>query len=128
MMLAVASFAGVLALGPGDTAAFAVICVLSGATIGADLTLLPALFSRRMARVAPNGGAGFGLWALVTKFTLAFAAVLLLPVLEGAGFVSGAVDNPERALTTLTYLYAGVPCVLKLVAIGLLVATPIEES
>ncbi len=128
MALAVLSFAGVLTLGPGDTAAFAVICVLSGATIGADLTLLPALFSRRMAHIAPNGGAGFGLWALVTKFTLAFAAVLLLPTLDAAGFVSGTADNPERALQTLSWLYAGVPCVLKLVAIGLLVATPIEET
>jgi len=128
MVLAVAAFAGVLTLGPGDTAAFAVICVLSGATIGADLTLLPALFARRMARVAPNGGAGFGLWALVTKFTLAFAAATLLPILDAAGFVSGATDNPDAALSALTWLYAGVPCALKLVAIGLLVATPMKET
>ena len=128
MVLAVAAFAGVLTLGPGDTTAFAVICVLSGATIGADLTLLPALFARRMARIAPNGGAGFGLWALVTKFTLAFAAATLLPILDAAGFVSGAPDNPDTALATLTWLYAGVPCALKLLAIGLLVATPMKET
>ncbi len=127
MVLAVIVFGFVLTLGPGDVMLFAIICVISGATIGADLTLLPALFARRMADVAPNGGQGFGLWAMVSKFTLAFAAAVLLPVLEGAGFTSGAPDNPESALTTLSILYALVPCTLKLVAIGLLVTTKLEE-
>jgi GPH family glycoside/pentoside/hexuronide:cation symporter len=128
MVLAIVTFAGVLALGPGDVAAFAVICVLSGATIGADLTLMPALFARRMAAISPNGGQGFGLWSLVTKLSLAFAAVALLPLLEASGFRSGAADNPDAALRVLTYLYALVPCVLKLLAIGLLVAIPLEEE
>ena len=128
MVLAIVTFAGVLALGPGDVAAFAVICVLSGATIGADLTLMPALFARRMAAISPNGGQGFGLWSLVTKLSLAFAAVLLLPLLEASGFRSGAADNPPEALRMLTYLYALVPCLLKLLAIGLLVAIPLEEE
>ena len=128
MVLAIMAFAGVLALGPGDVALFAVICVLSGATIGADLTLMPALFARRMATISPNGGQGFGLWSLVTKLSLAFAAVALLPLLEASGFRSGAADNPPEALRTLTYLYALVPCLLKLLAIGLLVAIPLEEE
>lgn len=127
MALAIVSFAFVLTLGPGDTVAFAVICVASGATIGADLTLLPALFARRMAVVSPNGGQGFGLWSLVTKFTLAIAAAVLLPLLEWQGFTPGA-DAPERALVLLTLLYALVPCCLKLVAMALLVATPLEEE
>jgi len=117
----------VMALGEGDVALFAVICIASGATMGADLTLLPALFARRMAAISPNGGQGFGLWALVNKFTLAFAAALLLPILEAQGFASGAPDNPADALTTLSVLYALVPCALKLVAIGLLLATPLKE-
>jgi GPH family glycoside/pentoside/hexuronide:cation symporter len=128
MVLAIVTFAGVLALGPGDVALFAVVCVLSGATIGADLTLMPALFARRMATISPNGGQGFGLWSLVTKFSLAFAAVALLPLLEASGFRSGAADNPPDALRMLTWLYALVPCLLKLLAIGLLVAIPLEEE
>lgn len=127
MMLAIASFACVLALGAGDVWIFAMICVISGATIGADLTLLPAMFARRMALVSPNGGQGFGLWSLVSKFTLAFAAAVLLPILQLSGFSSGTTDNPASALSALTLLYALVPCVLKLVAIGLLAATPLEE-
>jgi GPH family glycoside/pentoside/hexuronide:cation symporter len=129
MVLAIASFAVVLALGPGDTLSFALVCLASGATIGADLVLLPALFARRMATVAPNAGQGFGLWSFTTKFTLAFAAALLLPLLEAAGFRAGAgAENPEQALQLLTLLYALVPCLLKVVAIALLAATDLEAE
>ncbi len=128
MVIAVISFGFALTLQTGEMNQFAIICVVSGATIGADLTLLPAMFARRMAKVSPNGGQGFGLWALVSKFTLAFAAVILLPLLENVGFVAGADDVPDAALTMLTLLYAGVPSVLKLVAIGLLVATDLETE
>ncbi len=127
MVLAVASFGFTYTLGTGDAALFAVICVASGATIGADLTLLPAMFAQRMAHVAPNGGQGFGLWSLVSKFTLALAAVTVLPLLDLAGFTAGA-ENGASALQMLTVLYALVPSVLKLVAIGLLAATDLEEG
>lgn len=128
MVLAVASFGYTVTLSQGDQIQFAIVCVLSGASIGADLTLLPAMFARRMARISPNGGQGFGLWSLVSKFTLAFAAVILLPLLENAGFVAGQTALPGTALTTLTVLYAVVPCGLKLVAIALLAATKLEDK
>jgi glycoside/pentoside/hexuronide:cation symporter, GPH family len=127
MVAAILSFSTVLTLGPGDTALFALICLISGATLGADLTLLPAIFARRMARVAPEAGAAFGLWSFVSKFTLAFAAVTLLPALDRVGFVAGGSNDPA-ALSLLTLLYALVPCVLKLAAIALLAATPLPED
>jgi glycoside/pentoside/hexuronide:cation symporter, GPH family len=127
MTLAIASFGYTLTLSMGDVIPFAIICVLSGATIGADLTLMPAMFAKRMAAISPTGGQGFGLWSLVNKFTLAFAAVVLLPLLERSGFTAGATDLPDTALTTLTVLYAVVPSLLKLLAIGLLIATKLEE-
>ncbi len=127
MVLAVASFGYTFTLSTGDVIPFAVICVLSGASIGADLTLLPAMFAKRMAVISPNGGQGFGLWNLVNKFTLAFAAVVLLPLLERSGFEAGGTKLPSEALTMLTVLYALVPSLLKLVAIGLLFATKLEE-
>ena len=126
MVSAIASFAFALTLGSGGAGAFAVICVISGFAIGADLTLMPALFARRMAQISPSGTQGFGLWAFVQKLTLAVAAGLLLPALGAAGFVSGG-DSPPEALTLLSLLYAGLPCALKLVAIALLVATPLDE-
>ncbi len=127
MILAILSFAWAATLGAGQTTAFAIICLASGAALGADMTLLPAIFARRMARVAPDAGQAFGLWSFVSKFTLAFAAVTLLPLLDAAGFQAGKA-NTDDALTTLTILYALVPCALKLVAIALLAATPLRET
>ena len=127
MGLAILAFGGALFLGPGDWMLFAVICAASGATMGADLTLLPAAFARRMAKISPSAAEGFGLWSFVSKFTLAFAAILLLPALERAGFTSGASVHPDGALMLLSIFYAGVPCVLKLVAIGLLATTELKE-
>ena len=128
MVLAIFSFGGALLLGPGDWLAFAVICTLSGATLGADLTLLPAVFAARMAQISPSAAEGFGLWSFVSKFTLAFAAVTLLPALQNAGFDSAAATNPPAALTLLTLLYAAVPCGLKVVAIALLATTNLKET
>jgi GPH family glycoside/pentoside/hexuronide:cation symporter len=128
MILAIAAFGLTLTLGPGDWLLFALICVASGATLGADLTLLPAIFAARMAQISPSASEGFGLWSFVSKLTLAFAAVSLLPLLERAGFQSGSTTNPQEALVLLALLYAAVPCALKLIAIALLARTKLEEA
>jgi GPH family glycoside/pentoside/hexuronide:cation symporter len=128
MVLAILAFGGALFLGPGDVLAFALVCLFSGAALGADLTLLPAMFATRMATIAPSAAEGFGLWSFVSKFTLALAAVTLLPTLENAGFDSAATTNPQASLDLLSLLYAGLPCVLKLVAIGLLAGTTLDRD
>ncbi len=127
MVLAILSFGYAVFLGPGDWIAFAVICLFSGFALGADLTLLPAVFAARMSVISPSAAEGFGLWAFVSKFTLAFAAVTLLPLLQWAGFSSGAASNPQSALLLLSVLYALVPCLLKVIAIVLLAATDLKD-
>lgn len=128
MILAIVAFGLTLTLGPGDWVFFAIICVASGATLGADLTLLPAIFANRMAQISPSAAEGFGLWSFVSKLTLAFAAVTILPMLERAGFQSGgASENSQDALALLALLYAAVPCVLKIIAILLLSITNLRE-
>lgn len=127
MALAVFAFGFALRLETGDIWAFALICAATGAAMGADLTLLPAAFAARMARISPSAAEGFGLWAFVSKLSLAFAAVALLPLLERRGFVTGG-PNSQDALWTLSLLYAGVPCALKLVAIALLITTRLEDE
>lgn len=127
MALAVLSFVFAAFLSAGDVLPFALICVASGAALGADMTLLPAIFAARMARIAPSASAGFGLWSFVTKFALAFAAVVLLPLLESSGFRSEGPNSPE-ALQMLSGLYALVPVVLKLAAMMLLIVTPIKDA
>ena len=127
MGISIAAFGWAITLGAGDLVAFAVICVVSGAATGADMTLLPALFARRMAVIAPGGAEGFGLWAFVSKFTLALAAVAVLPTLEAGGFRAGGENDPE-ALWLLALIYGGVPCLLKLGAIALLLRIDLDDA
>ena len=127
MTLAIVSFVFAAFLGPGDIWPFAVVCLASGAALGADLTLLSAIFARRLEAISPDASRGFGLWAFTTKATLAISALVVLPILGASGFRSGPGNAPE-ALTTLTVLYALLPCGLKLAALGLLAATRLKES
>lgn len=127
MVLSILAFAAAVTLRAGDIAAFVAICVASGAALGADMTILPALFARRMARISPGANEAFGLWSFVSKFTLALAAACLLPVLEAGGFRSGQ-ENSAAALHLLSLLYGVLPCALKAVAIVLLLKTPVGEG
>ncbi len=127
MGLAITAFLWAAMLGTGDTVAFAVICVASGAALGADMVLLPALFARRLGQLGTGESAAFGLWSFVSKLSLAIAAAVLLPALQAAGFVSGG-ENTASALWALTVCYALVPCALKCLAIGVLAATNVSEG
>lgn len=121
MGLSVLAFAGTPWLGAGDGALFAVICVASGLALGADLALPAAL----LTGVIHQAGAGrqsegryLGWWTCATKLNLALAAGLALPLLSWAGYRSGSTD--AAALQALAWLYAGLPCLLKLGAAGTL--------
>ncbi|MGL4239013.1 MFS transporter [Tabrizicola sp.] len=126
MTLAIAAFLWTYTLGPGDLIPFAIICAASGAALGADLTLLPALFATRLAQTGTPEAAAFGLWSFVSKLSLALAALIILPALDAAGFQPG-LTNSDSALRTLTLIYAGLPCVLKVIAIALLAATRLSD-
>jgi GPH family glycoside/pentoside/hexuronide:cation symporter len=123
MALSVAAFACAIPLGAGDAGLFLLVCMASGAALGADMTLLPALFARRIAAAGVSGGQAFGLWNFCTKFTLALAAATVLPLLDLSGYSPGG----GGALAALTLLYAVVPCALKLCAIAVLRATRLED-
>lgn len=127
MALSALAFAGVLALGPGDLWPFALVCLITGVATGADLVILPALFAARLARRGTGEAAGFALWSLASKATLAAAALVLLPALQSVGFTPGT-PNPPEALRLLGWLYAGLPCALKLGALALLMTTGGEDD
>ncbi|MEO8738501.1 MAG: MFS transporter [Casimicrobiaceae bacterium] len=120
MGVAIAAFVWAARLGAGDTTAFAIICVLSGIALGADLALPPSLLADVIGRRGTMEGAGsyFGIWTLATKLNLALAAGIALPLLSALGYQPGGRDS--TALTALAIVYAFVPCVLKLGAGGAL--------
>jgi GPH family glycoside/pentoside/hexuronide:cation symporter len=121
MLLSVAVFAFASQLGAGDTAAFTVVCALSGAALGTDLALPGALLAGTIDSHGDRGraeGAYFGWWNFATKLNLALAAGLALPALDWLGYAPGARD--AQALQTLTWAYCLLPCALKLLALALL--------
>jgi len=121
MLLAVAVFVFATQLGAGDSAAFLVVCALSGVALGTDLALPAALLAGCIATHGDSGraeGAYFGWWNFATKLNLALAAGLALPMLAWLGYTPGAQD--AAALQTLTIAYCLLPCALKLLAAALL--------
>jgi Na+/melibiose symporter-like transporter len=123
MLLAILSFAGAAFLPQGAGVGFALICIGSGAALGADMVILPVLFSRTLARAGLQAGQAFGLWSFAAKLALAAAAVLLLPLLQMSGFQPGA-ENSAAALQTLTWAYAVIPCCIKLIAVAMVLRLP----
>lgn len=121
MLLALASFAGVLGTGTGDVAVFLGICAVSGAALGADLALPGALLAGVIGEAGDRGraeGAYFGWWNVATKLNLALAAGLSLPLLALAGYAPGTRSAP--ALHALVLAYGALPCLLKLLALAAL--------
>ena len=120
MVASILAFAGAALLGPGDIVAFAAICVLSGVALGADLALPPSILADVIGRhgAMRATGAYFGVWTLATKANLALAAGIALPLIAALGYEPGARD--PQALRALAIVYAGVPCLLKAVALAAL--------
>ena len=117
IVLSVVAFVWAYWLSAGAFAGYATICVLSGAALGADLALPPALLARVIDANGHTGtreGTYFGLWNLVNKSNLALAAGIALPVLETLGYRVGVQD--AAALGALAFAYAVLPCILKLSA------------
>lgn len=127
MSLSVAAFVWAYLLGPDDVWAFAIVCVLSGIAYGAELAIPPSMLADVVdsrTEGSRHAGAYFGVWQMVDKLNLAFAAGLALPVLQWLGYTPGAA---QPAQTTLSLTYALLPCLIKLAAIACLWAAPLER-
>ncbi len=118
MLLSVLSFVGVLGLGEGDRAGYLAICLAGGLALGADLTAPGTLLTgvvQRAGHTAQAEGAYAGWWQWATKLNLALAAGLALPALQALGYTPGAQE--PGALQALSWVYGGLPCVFKLLAL-----------
>lgn len=128
MLLSAAAFIWAYGLSAGAALPFAVICVLSGLTLGADLALPPALLAAVIGRAGHSGqreGAYFGAWSWATKMNLALAAGISLPLLEQLGYVPGTADS--TGTHALSVAYALLPCALKLAAASILARAPLRD-
>lgn len=132
ILIALPVFLSVVLLGAGQVWIFAAVCVITGLTLGADLTL-PASIQADVIDVdtAESGeqrsGLYFAFWGLATKASLALGVGIAFPILDLAGFDAQA-SNDGTALLTLALLYGALPVALKSVAIWLMWNFPLDET
>ena len=127
MIAAIVSFFYAFFLQSGQVNAFMLICIASGATLGADLSILPAVFAKRLAVIKAQAAVGFGFWNFASKLSLALAAIIVLPALERFGYQPG-MTNTQSGLLALSMGYAAVPCILKLGAIWVLLRLQLGDE
>ncbi|WP_035693571.1 MFS transporter [Azospirillum halopraeferens] len=121
---ACAAFATVPLLGPGDVLPFALVCVVTGAALGADLALPPAMQADvvdvgTLTDSRARAGVYFAAWTMATKLALAVSVAVALPLAGAFGFDPLAAVQPPGALTALAVIYAGLPIVAKAGAVAL---------
>ncbi len=129
MVLAIASFGCVCFLGPGDERLFLGVCIASGIALGADMVVPGALLNRVIDHLGHRGqaeGLYLGWWNLISKFNLALAAGLCLPLLASWGYAPG-VQSAE-GLQALSLTYGVLPCILKTLALAILYYFWIQPS
>jgi glycoside/pentoside/hexuronide:cation symporter, GPH family len=132
MVLSIPAFIVVVVLGEGDLAGYLFVCIVTGFALGADLSLPAALVARLIEENGERGkteGTYFGLWNWVNKFNLALAPSFALGTLQWFNYSADMATTEsyqnmgllqQLANDPLLWVYALVPCALKLLAIVLL--------
>ncbi len=119
ILLASSAFAFVPFLQEGDLNAFIVISIISGFSLGADMALPTAIQSDLVQKTKSLNinisGLLFGIWTMITKFTLAIAVAFSFIIL---GVFDFEVSNPSSSsLFVLSLFYGFIPVCLKIVSI-----------
>lgn len=132
MLLCCAAFVVVPFIAPGDWPVFLAVCVVTGAALGADLALPPAMQADLVDYDAwkfgrPRAGILFALWSMASKLALAASVGIAFPVLDLLGFDPQAAVNTPQALLGLAVIYALVPVVIKLITVALVWGHPLTE-
>ncbi|MEM7540537.1 MAG: MFS transporter [Pseudomonadota bacterium] len=122
--LAILSFAPVLLLSPDDLSMFFVICIASGAMLGADLALPPSIQADvmeidRLKNKITRTSSAFAIWSMTTK--LSFAVAVASGFIGLAMFGVNATDGFDASESkVLLAFYAMLPITLKLIVSVLL--------
>ncbi len=125
-------FAWVPFLGPGDTTAFFIICLLSGVGVAVDMAL-PAAIQADLVDIDTAAGGGrrtglyFGIWNMATKLALALAVGIAFPLLEWFGFDATVVSDRDGTFA-LALFYGAVPIGFKLMATALMWNFPHDRT
>lgn len=125
LLVNTASFFFVFFLGEGDLVWYGALVFLSGAGLGANLAMPPAIqadvvaWAEHQSKEAQEGRF-VGIWSLSRKAAAAGAASAALGVLGLLGYEAGRADQDPFGLYALQTTYALVPVILNLIAIAIL--------
>jgi GPH family glycoside/pentoside/hexuronide:cation symporter len=124
MIYACFIFMFVLFLEEGDLTLFVVICIFSGLALSADLAIPSSIqadiidleFLKTGKRLTAQF---FAFWGVVSKAAVALSTGIALILLDIVGFNSGD-NNSTFVLFWLSFIYGGLPIILKIVSIYLM--------
>ena len=132
LLWAAGAFAFVPLVGAGDVGRFLFISVATGAALGADFALPPAIQADvldldRLESGEGRAGLYFAAWTMAQKGGNALAVGIAFPALQAAGFHL-AGGNPPGALAMLLVLYCALPVALKLATAALIWRFPLDAA
>lgn len=119
-------------LGRGDAGLFAVIVVLAAIGLGGVMILPPSMLADTIDHDEWIGGTRregeyIGFWSITKKLAAALSAGLAFPILDWAGYIPGAAQQPSSAVWTLRLLYFGTPTLCYLIALVIGWRYPIDR-
>lgn len=122
IIIAISAFSFVPFLKEFDFYYFAIICVITGMCLGADMAL-PSSIQADVANQTKQKdedltGVLFGFWAMITKLALSLAVAISFITLEFTDFETSNINEPS--IIAITIMYSIIPIVLKLFSIILL--------
>lgn len=132
MMVNTGIFMGVFFLGPGDELLYGLLVIGSGLGFGASLALPSAIQADvidydELLTGLRREGRYIGLWSIAKKLAAAAGVGIGLTILGSAGYQPNA-PQPASVIQALRYLYALVPCLCNIVAIGVLWNFPLDAQ
>lgn len=115
MALATGSLSLCLLMPKGDTTFYAIICFLSGIALSAELALPPGILSDMLHHGSDQERTStyFSIMVFITKATLALGSAFIFLVLD----INDLQPTSSIPPSLLVFLYAGLPCLIKAVAI-----------
>lgn len=128
MGLSVLSFLWAFGLGAGDMTGYVLVCAISGLALGGEMALPPSMLADRITAAGDEAETTllFGFAGFFGKASLAVASGIALPLLAWQGY-SPDGNSSKEAITLLAAVYAIVPCVIKTLALALLMGDPTSE-
>lgn len=131
MLLAIGAFSLVPFLPEEAFYLFSIICILTGACLGADLSIPPSIQADvldfdKLQTKSQRAGLLFSLWGMATKLALACSVGLAFPLLDWLGFDP---DTPSvGGRNALVFLYALLPIGFKCITVVTIWNFPLDRK